>query len=124
MRTLAELGGAPPLAPPLEGALRVAVPIPARRTTSRSIVSSGSRSSAVTPISSRSCSGATSTSSTKAALAGWEQEIAAGGLDRGIHLWPPPRTKEGEDPAKVSRKAIPMTELVSFHQESRDQLGS
>lgn len=54
--------------------------------------------------------------------AGWEQEIAVATLDHGIHLWPPLCSKEGEDPSKVSRKAVPLAELVPFHEDMRRQL--
>ncbi|WP_199485388.1 DUF2625 family protein [Actinomadura craniellae] len=54
---------------------------------------------------------------------GWETEVAALGLDEGIHTWPPPSTVEGEDLSKVSRKAVLMAGLVSFHHEMARQLG-
>ncbi|MFI0357185.1 DUF2625 family protein [Actinomadura sp. 9N407] len=54
---------------------------------------------------------------------GWETEVAALGLDEGIHTWPPPSTVEGKDLSKASRKAVPMAELVSFHHEMAQQLG-
>jgi hypothetical protein len=53
----------------------------------------------------------------------WETEVAALGLDQGIHAWPPPSTVEGKDLSKVSRKAVSMAELVSFHHEMARQLG-
>ncbi|WP_089329491.1 DUF2625 family protein [Actinomadura meyerae] len=54
---------------------------------------------------------------------GWETEVAALPLSEGIHAWPPPSTVEGQDLSKVSRKAVPMAELVSFHHEMTRQLG-
>jgi hypothetical protein len=39
-------------------------------------------------------------------------------LDQDIHTWPSPWTAEGKDLATVSRKAIPMTELIAFHQDT------
>lgn len=54
---------------------------------------------------------------------GWKTEVAALGLNEGIHAWPPPSTVEGKDLSQVSRKAVPMAELVSFHHEMARQLG-
>lgn len=54
---------------------------------------------------------------------GWEQEVAGVGLDEGISAWPPPWTAEGKDLATVSRKAIPLGELLSAQQEMARQLG-
>ncbi|MGP4029991.1 DUF2625 family protein [Actinomadura sp. 3N407] len=54
---------------------------------------------------------------------GWKTEVATLGLSEGIHAWPPPSTVEGKDLSKVSRKAVPMAELVSFHHELARQLG-
>lgn len=54
---------------------------------------------------------------------GWAREVSALELDQGIHTWPPPSAVEGGDLSIVSRKAIPMTELVSFHHELARQLG-
>lgn len=54
---------------------------------------------------------------------GWETEVAATDLDQGIHTFPPPWSKEGKDLSKVSRKATPMKELVSFHHDTARQLG-
>lgn len=53
---------------------------------------------------------------------GWEQEVADLLLDQGIHTWPPPSTVQGKDLSAVSRKAIPLAELVSFHHEWARQL--
>lgn len=54
---------------------------------------------------------------------GWKTEVEALRLDEGIHAWPPPSTEEGKDLSEVSRKAVPMAELVSFHHEMARQLG-
>ncbi|MEV7231337.1 MULTISPECIES: DUF2625 family protein [Polymorphospora] len=54
---------------------------------------------------------------------GWQAEVSDLLLDQGIHTWPPPCTVEGKDLGVVSRNAIPMTELVSFHHEMARQLG-
>ncbi|WP_319463761.1 DUF2625 family protein [Micromonospora sp. RTP1Z1] len=54
---------------------------------------------------------------------GWEEEIMALALDQGISAWPPPFTKEGKDLSAVSRKAIPLSEAVSFYQDAARQLG-
>jgi hypothetical protein len=57
-----------------------------------------------------------------AALPGWAAEVAAVPCDRGIHTWPPPWTTEGKDLASVSRKAIPISELIGFHYDMAGQL--
>ena len=54
---------------------------------------------------------------------GWEAEVAAVGLDEGIHTWPPPSTVEGRDLSQASRQAVPMQQLVSFHRDMARQLG-
>ncbi|GAA2464924.1 hypothetical protein Ahu01nite_007580 [Winogradskya humida] len=46
---------------------------------------------------------------------GWQQEVATLSLDQGLSTWPPPFTTEGKDLATVTRKAVPMTELLSFY---------
>jgi hypothetical protein len=53
---------------------------------------------------------------------GWEAETGGLGLDEGFSVWPPPFTKEGKDFSAVSRKAIPLAELVSFYQDVARQL--
>nr|WP_305069378.1 hypothetical protein [Micromonospora sp. MP36] len=50
-------------------------------------------------------------------------EVAGVALDRGISAWPPPWTREGKDLSVVSRKPIPLAELVSVHQDTARQLG-
>jgi Protein of unknown function DUF2625 len=54
---------------------------------------------------------------------GWEAEVAAVALDQGIHTVPPPWTREGKDLSAVSRKPIPLAELVSVHRDTARQLG-
>jgi hypothetical protein len=46
---------------------------------------------------------------------GWEAEVAATALDRGIHAFPPPSTVEGKDLNKVSRKDVPIKKLLSLY---------
>ncbi|MGH3387725.1 MAG: DUF2625 family protein [Actinomadura sp.] len=53
---------------------------------------------------------------------GWEAEVAALALDQGITAWPPPFAEEGQDLSTVSRKAVPLAELVSFYQDAARQL--
>jgi hypothetical protein len=54
---------------------------------------------------------------------GWEAEIAELSLTQGIHTWPPPSTIEGRNLATVSRKAVPMSEVVAFHHDLAQRLG-
>lgn len=54
---------------------------------------------------------------------GWEAEVAGVAPDQGLGLWPPPWTREGKDVSAVSRKPIPLAELVSVHQDAARQLG-
>jgi hypothetical protein len=49
---------------------------------------------------------------------GWRTEVATGPLDRGVHTLPPLWSKEGKDLERASRRAIPMTELVSYHRDA------
>ena len=53
---------------------------------------------------------------------GWEADVAALSLDQGVSLWPPPFTEEGQDLSTVSRKTVPLAELVSFYQDAARQL--
>ncbi|MDR6322772.1 DUF2625 family protein [Actinoplanes couchii] len=53
---------------------------------------------------------------------GWENEVAAVALDNGIDTFPPPWTAEGKDLSQVSRKAVPLGELVSVHHDAARQL--
>ena len=55
---------------------------------------------------------------------GWQDEVAALSLDQGISAWPPPFTAEGKDLSAVSRKAIPLAELVSFYQDAARHIGT
>ena len=54
---------------------------------------------------------------------GWQDEAEALRNDQGISFYPPLWTKEGEDPAKCSRKAIPMREIIGFELDTRNKLG-
>ncbi|WP_233629541.1 DUF2625 family protein [Amycolatopsis sp. WAC 04197] len=53
---------------------------------------------------------------------GWRDEVGAVPDDKGIHTFPPPWSKEGKDLSTVSRKVVPLAELVSFHQDAARQL--
>ena len=53
---------------------------------------------------------------------GWEAEVDALALDHGIYTFPPPWTREGKDLTTVARKAVPLVELASFHQDAARQL--
>jgi hypothetical protein len=53
---------------------------------------------------------------------GWAAEVAAVPRDHGIHTFPPPWTAEGKDLAAVSRRAIPLSELIGLHHEMAAQL--
>ncbi|MFI6258206.1 hypothetical protein F4558_003030 [Micromonospora profundi] len=44
---------------------------------------------------------------------GWTDEVAACGLDQAIHTWPPPWTREGKDLSTVSRRPVPMSEMLA-----------
>jgi hypothetical protein len=48
---------------------------------------------------------------------GWEAEVASCRLDFGIHTLPPAWTSNGKDLSRVSRKAVPMTEIVDLNFE-------
>ena len=54
---------------------------------------------------------------------GWEAEVASVALDQGIHTWPPPWSSQGKDLSVVSRKPVPLAELVAFHEDAARQLG-
>ena len=45
---------------------------------------------------------------------GWADEIVDCRLDQAISLWPPPWTKEGKDLNAVSRRPVPMAEVMSM----------
>ena len=53
---------------------------------------------------------------------GWEAEIASLALDQGLSLVPPPFTTEGSDLSKVSRRPIPIVELMSYWEDVAQQL--
>jgi len=46
---------------------------------------------------------------------GWEAEVAPLPPDTGLSLYPPPFSAEGKDVAAVSRRPVPMAELVAFY---------
>ena len=54
---------------------------------------------------------------------GWRDESTGVAADRGLHLFPPPFTREGKDVSTVSRRAVPVHELWGVAQEFRRQLG-
>ena len=53
---------------------------------------------------------------------GWEREVAVVGLDKGLSLWPPPFSAEGQDVGAVSRAVVPHAELVHFYEDMARQL--
>jgi hypothetical protein len=53
---------------------------------------------------------------------GWEAEVAAAGLGRGIHVYPPLWSREGKDIALSSRAPVPMTELWDFTRDTAQRL--
>ncbi len=53
---------------------------------------------------------------------GWEQEAEQLEPDRMIHLWPPPWTAEGKDPATVSRRPVPALEIYRMQWDIAAQL--
>jgi hypothetical protein len=53
----------------------------------------------------------------------WKQEVAQLTGNQGISCVPFLFTKEGKDLNKVSRKAVPITELWALHNDFRQQLG-
>jgi hypothetical protein len=52
----------------------------------------------------------------------WDREVVALSADDGFSAYPPPWAVEGKNLGRVSRKAVPMTELVGFHFDSAAQL--
>ncbi len=53
---------------------------------------------------------------------GWEAEIDSLPLDHGMSLYPPPFSLEGKDLAKVSRRPVPMKDLLAFYDATARQL--
>ncbi len=53
---------------------------------------------------------------------GWEAELAAVAPDQGISAVPPPFTREGKDLATVSRRVVPLAELVTLYPDIARQL--
>jgi len=54
---------------------------------------------------------------------GWAEEVAACRLYEGIHTVPPLFTSEGKDLSSVSRRPVPINELVAYHHDMGRQLG-
>jgi hypothetical protein len=54
---------------------------------------------------------------------GWAAEVVDLSPDQGISTMPPPWTAEGKDLSTVSRKVVPLPQLVSFQQEMARQIG-
>jgi hypothetical protein len=44
----------------------------------------------------------------------WPAEVAAVRLDQGLHTFPPPSTAEGSDLSAVSRRPVPLDQLVTL----------
>lgn len=53
---------------------------------------------------------------------GWESEVSALALDRGLSVQPFPFTREGRDLAAASRRAVHITELLQLYSEVARQL--
>jgi hypothetical protein len=53
---------------------------------------------------------------------GWVESVAALAPDDGFSLSPPLWSKEGKDLSKVSRRAVPMTELLALQLDLARQL--
>lgn len=53
---------------------------------------------------------------------GWERDIGPLGPQQGLSLHPPPFTEQGRDLALVSRRAVPLTELLAFYDDMAGQL--
>lgn len=53
---------------------------------------------------------------------GWEAEVTPLTVDRGIHPFPPPFTREGRDLGSVSRRVVPVAELFSLYQAAAVEL--
>lgn len=55
---------------------------------------------------------------------GWDMEVSRLALDQGVSTSPPPWTKHGKDLSKVSRRPVPLRELVETHFDFARQLGN
>jgi len=53
---------------------------------------------------------------------GWQAQVASLPGDQTFHTWPPPWSREGKDPAVVSRRAVPSAEAFSLLREAQRQL--
>lgn len=49
---------------------------------------------------------------------GWEDECARLAHTHGFSLWPPPFSAEGQDLTAVSRRGVPMEELLEFYDDA------
>ncbi|MFI5933210.1 DUF2625 family protein [Actinoplanes sp. NPDC051494] len=54
---------------------------------------------------------------------GWPAEVAELDLGQGISAMPPPFTREGRDLSAVSRRPIPMAQLIDLYDDLATQLG-
>jgi hypothetical protein len=55
--------------------------------------------------------------------AGWQDEVRDLRIDQAIHTYPPLFTKQGQDIAAASRRAVPIGELWTLWLDFREQLG-
>ena len=55
---------------------------------------------------------------------GWQEEVSALRPDQGLSLYPPPFTGQGHNPASVSRKDIPFSELLGFYDDCSTQINT
>jgi Protein of unknown function DUF2625 len=53
---------------------------------------------------------------------GWRDEVAALAPNRGISVYPPPFTTEGRDLARVSRRRVPIAELLTIWDDLAEQV--
>lgn len=53
---------------------------------------------------------------------GWEDEVSALDPSLGLSLYPPPFTKEGADIASVSRRSVPLAEVVGYYADMAHQV--
>ncbi len=53
---------------------------------------------------------------------GWVERVAGVALDQGLSTFPPPFTEEGRDLAATTLREVPFVELLSWHDELREQI--
>jgi len=53
---------------------------------------------------------------------GWELDSSRLATDQGVSAWPPPWTKEGKDLSQVSRRAVPLREIIEVQFDFARQL--